>query len=537
MERKWMDFDDTTQRALFRLEVIGPLLGGHVSKAEAARIRRSILETTYVAPNGTTWRISRRTLAYWLRRYEEHGFAGLHDRNPGTYGVSRAIPEVVLRAAVRLRDIESRLSVRQILALLPYTEELTGKEIDVDEIAPSTLNRQLNRRGAKKGRKDERDGTYGRREEKFVNDVWQADTSDGPWLPDPTCPSKLRKTYLISFIDDASRCVMFAQFYFDTQLTSLLDCFKKALLTRGQPVRTYWDNAWVFHSTTMTLLCAELGIRPSFSKKGKPPGRGKVERHIRTVQDGFQLIAEHADLKTLDELNQFFFAWLDAGYHEVEHKELGMTPLVRWEMDKDRIERVPPGKLRRGLMLRCRRTVDRKTAQVRLDNVRYQASANLAGEKVEVRYHFDDASEIELWQRGKQIETAKPVVVQPNIDFSRLLARKESKEKKRGVPYAEFKGYRAKLVGERKPSAPTLPRASDYLYEGEWVELVAEQLARRLSEGEDEYLRKFFFQHAPLAKQSTKELLSKLVDVCGREQHVGSYCQRLLEALTNGGKA
>jgi hypothetical protein len=32
---------------------------------------------------------------------------------------------------------------------------------------------------------------------------------------------------------------------------------------------------------------------------------GKIERHIFTVQAGFNNVAEHAGIKTLDELNSF----------------------------------------------------------------------------------------------------------------------------------------------------------------------------------------------------------------------------------------
>lgn len=212
-----------------------------------------------------------------------------------------------------------------------------------------------------------------------------------------------------------------------------------------------------------------------------------------------------------------------------------MSPLERWTKDRDRIERVSPAQIRRGLMLRCQRTVDKKTAEVRLDKVKYQASAILAGEKVEVRYHFDDASEIELWQRGHLIEVVKPVTAGTSIDFSRKGRENRTEEKKKGVPYSAFKAYRTKLVDEHGAKLPSVPSTSDYLTESEWIELISELLSRKLGDGEDEYLRRFFFRYAPFERATTREVLDMLVDVCGKEQHVGAYCERLLEGQNYGG--
>lgn len=526
-----MDLDERTKRALFRFGVIAPLVSKNITREERRRIRKRILSETHCDENGTERTVSERTLCEWLKRYREKGFEGLHDAIRGTFGQCRAIPEEVLRTAAELRLQEPALSIAQIFELLPHAG--LDDAVDLGQISDCTLNRQLNRRGARRNAGVNEDGSYQRREEKFVNDVWQGDTSDGPWLPDPVNPKLIKKTYLISFIDDASRFIPHAQFYWDTQLPSLLDCFRKALLKRGKPIRTYCDNAWIYHSTTLRLLCAELNIRPSFSQKKRPPGRGKVERHIRTVQEGFMKIAEHADIRTIDELNQFFFAWISGKYHKSEHSELGkLSPLERWRMDKDRIERVSPAEIRRGLMLRCNRQVNRKTATIRLDNAHYQASVNLAGEKVEIRYHFNDASEIEIWQRGRMLEVAKPVVVGTDIDFTRRPKRAQEARKK-GEVHPAFKSYRLALTGGRAPESVAIP--GSLLAEAEFVRLFEEILKRELSESEDNSLRRFFEKYAPFEKDSTKQMLEMIVEAAGARQHLRVYCERLLEAALYGG--
>jgi hypothetical protein len=283
------------------------------------------------------------------------------------------------------------------------------------------------------------------------------------------------------------------------------------------------------------LLYAQLDIRPSFSEKKRPPGRGKVERHIRTVQEGFMKIAEHAGIKTIDELNQFFFAWVAGKYHKSEQEELNkLSPLERWLIDKERIKRVSPSEVRKGLMLRCQRRVNRKTATVRLDNLQYQVSVALAGERVEIRYHFNDTSEVEVWQRGRMVEIAKPVIVEKDIDFSRRpKAQKEAR--KRGEAFPAFKSYRLALAGSSAPEK-SLPIPEAHMTEAEFLGLFEDALKRGLSESEDDSLRRFFGKYAPFERQSTRLMLEKIIEAAGAQQHLRSYCERLLEAVLYGGK-
>ena len=525
-----MDIDDRTKKALFRLEVIAPLVSWHGSKQELALERKRILERVYKTPLALDWRISERTLRTWLRRYKQKGFAGLFDSDRGTYGKCRAISESVLQEAAALRKFESSLSIPQMLELLKHSEKLKDKTDVVERLSSSTLNRHLKKRGAFKNRNKEEIGTFQRWQQKFVNDLWMGDTCDGIWIPDPANPKRLKKTYLISFIDDASRVIPHAQFYWDTQLPSLLDCFRKALLKRGKPLRFYADNAWIYHSTTMKLLCAKLSIKPSFCTAKRPAGKGKIEKVQKTSQQGFYKVAEHADIKTLDELNQFYFAWLTSKYHKVVHSELdGLTPLQRWLIDKDRLVRVTPLEVRRGLMLRCdKRKVNRKTSTVRMDNAHYQASVSLAGVEVEVRYHFNDPSEIEIWQRGKFIEIARPVVVGTNIDFSKRPSKKEE-QSNRGKPHATFKRYRQALVGSTSPEPSLNIPAGELISQQELIDMFVELLGHPLSESDYDFIAKFFFKHAPFNKTAVRAALEQTIEAAGAQLHMRAYCERLLD--------
>ena len=58
-----------------------------------------------------------------------------------------------------------------------------------------------------------------------ANDCWQADTSHGPYL---TINGKKTLTYLIAIIDDASRLIVGARFYYNDNSYNLQDIFKSA---------------------------------------------------------------------------------------------------------------------------------------------------------------------------------------------------------------------------------------------------------------------------------------------------------------------
>ena len=99
--------------------------------------------------------------------------------------------------------------------------------------------------------------------------------------------SKMRKSYLIAFIDDHSRLVPYGCFYLSERLDSYLDALKWALLKRGLPRKLYVDNGPAFRSRHLEYVAASLGIALIHSKPYTPQGRGKIERFFKTVRSDF----------------------------------------------------------------------------------------------------------------------------------------------------------------------------------------------------------------------------------------------------------
>jgi hypothetical protein len=242
--------------------------------------------------------------------------------------------------------------------------------------------------------------------------------------------------------------------------------------------------------------------------------------------------ANHAGLRTLEELNQFFFAWLEEKYHNKEHEGLdGLTPFERWRQDEEKVQRVTVNELARALMLEIERTVNVRTGTIRLDNKYYQADARLAGARVSVRFAAGEREHVEIWQHGQLVQQAKEVTVQTQIDFSR---KPKSEKEEAGVAYEGSKIYREKLTGRSKRAqamAQEGPSDRTYLTQAALVELLSKTLIREFSELESVEIAKFFLLNAPIVAKSAEVALDLAVSTKGKDMHLRFYFHSLEQQL------
>ena len=514
--------------AVFRFGVIAPLVCRQFeNKSQEKEARKEILAKQWKQPDGNLKRIPARTLRFWLARYRQYGLDGLYDgmrKSRPSKGISKALSEQLLADAEKLRrELPSR-SVSTIVRLL------ASKGVDISSVCTRTLTRQLKQRGATKKKIERQAGYFQRWEQIHVNDLWQGDTAHGIWLEDPTDPNQVKKTKLIAFIDDASRVCTHAQFYFDEQLPSLIDTFSKALLKRGKPRRLLLDNAFIYHSSTLGGMCAQLRIELSFCRPRRPQGKGKIERWIKSVKERFYPEATHAGLTTLTQLNEAFQAWLEKEYHRKTHTELDRTPIERWQQDAQLVDPVSQEEIRRALMLRAKRRVHENTATVSLDARDYQVSPLYAGEVVEVRWHPDDIDAIEVWLDEQFIEIAQQIARQPRVECKMQIEEKD----KAPLPLASAKSYLYGMAEEKTQSVAAFLRPDDLLSLEEFVQLLVSMFERPLEQTELDKLGQFFKQFSPIKKRETQKALQQAIDVKGRQLHLRFYLHHLEHVLQAG---
>lgn len=520
-----METTNQERKALFRYQVILPLLAGTLSIDDERSIRREILEKEWEHPDGSKGRVKEGTVREWLRRYRKHGLDGLYDGGrlaKKTKGQCK-IASDLLRVARELREEDGGRSVETILQIMQE-----GKCLDVSGICIRTLQRYFKRLGLKKGKRRKGKGQHERYEQQCCNDMWQGDTAHTFMLPDPHQPGQVKKAKLIALIDDASRTCAHAEFYFDEKLPSVLDAIAKALLVKGKPKRILLDNAKTFRSTTLELMCAELDIGLNFCRPRRPQGKGKIERFIRTTKESFCSEAyKAANITTLEELNAAFQGWLTR-YENRVHEELdGLTPVQRWRKEEHAIDRsLTEARIRQAMMLRATRSVHISTALVNMENGEYQVSRDLAGQEVQVRWNPERLEQIEIWKEGRYLETALLKERKTHVERD---WRQDAQDDPGPKKLSSAGEYMAALMTDGAIPKTKAKGRNQLIKLNEFIDLLLAQLGRveAFEEQEIGFIAEAFKRLAPMERLSTEEKLNQAIEEKGTGRHLRYYLERL----------
>jgi transposase InsO family protein len=395
-----------TEIALFRYTLILPLLRADYEPGGKGRLREQIAASSHEIPYSNRRTVSVPTLGRWERLYNRDGFDGLKPKRRSDRDQPRAISPETLDRAEALKRQQPHRSSRSIVQALSLD---TTQPIPEETIAPRTLRRQLALRDATTAQllAEQRPKPYRRFERTHFGDLWQGDAMHGPKLPNPAKPDKERQVFLFAFLDDHTRLVPHAQFYWNEQLPRLEDCFKRAMLRYGRPLAVYVDQAKVYSSKQLDTVCATLGIQRILGTPYYPEGRGKIERFFQFVQSDFLPELSTSSVDSLPLLNESFLAWLEVVYHTKVHSETGQAPLERFRQEEAPNTRpVDPTELRQAFLHRDTRKVT-KTATFSFNRNRYRVAEYLRRRTVELRYDPFDLGHIEVWFQDTFLQIAE----------------------------------------------------------------------------------------------------------------------------------
>lgn len=398
------------QVAAFRYSLIAPVVCRQTPmapgelKAYLEETSRQVFET----PGSFRGRVSVRTLERYLSLYRKGGYDALKPQPKKSRGSTR-LPAAVMQKAVALRQERPERSVEQIVFMLEESG-LAPK----GSLARSTLARHLRRAGATRKEILEDPSSKGHRrfEAQDAHAIWQSDFQHTLYLPDPKDPKRRKKALLFAIIDDFSRAVVHAEFYWDERLPRLEDSLKKAILRHGIPEQFYCDNGAVFSSIHLARVCGKLGIRLSHSRPYRPAGRGKIERLFRFIDTSFKPEAcrqiETGQVSTLQELNRSLAAWIGGYYHTRVHGGTGQTPMARLASSGRLPRRIPVTELIDIFLWEEERKVD-KTGCVRVAGNLYEVDLALVEKKVLLRFDPFDLSLMQVWYESKRYADAVPL--------------------------------------------------------------------------------------------------------------------------------
>jgi putative transposase len=406
MPKKTLSTPDPVERnteiALFRYGLIAPLLYDPLAAGALEQALRAIAAKSYTIPYSKRTRVGVSTLRRYLQQYNQGGFDALRPQERGDKRQPRAFPPEVLARAVALREAQPERTTPMLVQLLARDPELKLSQPP----NPHTLATHLRALGKTRRLLRTQNRAFTRFERREPNELWQADAMDGPWLPDPVTVGKKRKAYLFCFLDDHSRLVPYAEFFWDEALPRMERVLKVAMLRRGVPKAIYVDNAKVYAANQFAAACASLGIQRIHSQPYCPEGRGKQERFFETVRLQFMPEVAVSSVASLAELNQSFWAWLELIYHTTRHSETGQTPLERYQQGLKDIRPADHDQLVQAFRWRETRKV-RKDGRIELQGNTYQVDPAFIGRTLELRFDPFDLSSLELWFDGRCLGNAK----------------------------------------------------------------------------------------------------------------------------------
>jgi transposase InsO family protein len=380
-----MTEEQKKQVATFRFGVIHDLVNRmDMDRGEQQRLIRDKCSRKWSIPFSTKTRIARTTILRWMRRYKCSGGAleSLYPPGRSDRGKSRAMDEETVLALIGLRRELPRVTLVKLIEKM-HERSLVGAGV---KLYPATVYRILRRHGLMK---PEGHGAQDRRkfEAELANDMWQSDVMHGPLVK---VGDKMRKAYLIAFLDDHSRLITHGEFYLSEGLDCYMDALEKALSKRGLPRKLYTDNGSAMRSHHLDHVCASLGVALVHARPYKPQGKGKIERFFRHVRDG---LLDGFEGGTLEKLNGELRLWLQ-GYHEREHGSTGQSPFKRFTANMQCLRPAPVD-----LADHFRKLARRKVAKDRtitLHGKLFEAPVCLIGKQVELLYHDHERDRIEI---------------------------------------------------------------------------------------------------------------------------------------------
>jgi transposase InsO family protein len=336
----------------------------------------------YSIPGSTRTRVAAETLRDWLKAYRRGGFDALLPKARADRGQSRALPAAVVEALLSVKEDNPQLSVQLVIREARQSPDVPAEL----PLPPSTVHRLLARHGLMT-KTSEDPGVRDRRRFAFAQagELWMSDVMHGPSVA--VDGRTRRKTYLIAFIDDATRVIAHAAFALSENTATFLPVLQQAILKRGLPQRLYVDNGANYRSQHLALVCAKLSIALIHARPYQPQGKGKIERFFKTLRAQLLTRLSAEDTASLIALNRRLAAWIEGEYHHSPHRGLGgLTPLEQWAQSAEGVRFAEPTLDLGDLFLFEAKRKVQKDRTVSLNGVVYEVDAALVGETVTLRF-------------------------------------------------------------------------------------------------------------------------------------------------------
>ena len=522
------DKDLRRAKALARYMIISAYLALEPPRGQRRAVLEQLAGKVWEDTDGQPMQVQAETLRVWIRRYRRGGLEALEDKTHPARGLVALSDEQVELACRLKREVPER-SLDRLIRIMEDMEL-----VEPGSVRRSTLHRALQREGLSARQCRVPDcNDLDRFEAATPNDLWQSDMLVGPWLPDPQRPGKSRRAYLYAFIDDHSRLLLHGRFSFKGDLPALELVFRRCLQKNGAPSRVYYDNGATYRARHMKQIVAEIGIHPIiYTQTYRPMGHGKIEALNQYIRSAFLAELKASNITTLDALNEAFLAWSDYEYNRKVHSETGQQPRERWRAGIERVRYADEEKLRLAFLWREERTAD-KAGVFSLFATRYQVGAEMARHRIEVRYDPEALDEVEVYFKGRFVERARPLEVQPG----RRPRQPEPppSDQQPGADWLQHLLEKRRREGFIEPSAKQTKDAAQQ-QRNEADEAVVTLLFERLDPAavNEAAVRSFLRRYGPFDSEAARTVLDRMLASTPKDLHVEVYLDAIRNQLNGG---
>ncbi len=388
---------------------------GAVESAEGKTIQARIKNTaklSFTDEQGFARQFTWRTISTWYYRYKNYGVTGVIAKDRSDKGKSRKItPEQLLEALNQVLPhfVENKYTKTDL-----YRMCIKKGILKREQLAPTTYYRFMREYDLLND-----DIEHNKKRLAFAmahaNELWQADTMFGPHVKAPS--GKMVQTKLIAFIDDASRVICHAQFFFNETIDALVTALKAAFYKRGLPAQLYVDNGSIYCSQEITLICARIGCILRHTPVRDGASKGKIERFFRRLRN--QFLSHKLDLSSLEMLNKQLTHWIEDDYNATYHSAIGMIPINRFAMDTKFINFLPPNQTNDELFYAEQQRYVKKDNTFSFKNVRYEPDADLRNKKITIRFDRNKLDRVIVYYKTNRIGDAKPLDLIANAKIRR----------------------------------------------------------------------------------------------------------------------
>lgn len=403
--------------ALFRFSLISPVVNDTYQAVSQSQYFRDVASKAYTLPDGTTANFSSGTIKKWYLEYKHNGFDALIPKKRADAG----FPRVISNDAIA-KIVEIKANFPYITGTLVYQKLIEEGYLKEHKTSLASVLRYIRDNNLKSSQlfPVERKAF----EMEFAGDCWQADTSHGPVIK---VHGQKRQTYLVSILDDASRIITHAQFFFNDNAINFQTVLKKAISKYGVPKKLFVDNGGPYKNDQLGLICASVGIALIHSRAYSPESKGKIERSFRTIKDNWMNGIDWNKFDSLESLNIEFNIFLTEKYINGKHSALGTTPRERYLKDSQKIKFIPLEKLEDHFLHRETRRVN-NDATIQLKTKLFEVPQKYIGQKLNVRFPPDSLDKAYIFNQNNQLtETIYPLkrienskVKRTGIDFTKL---------------------------------------------------------------------------------------------------------------------